>query len=109
MCVHDRFGADIAACARPIVDNERLAKPLRQPLAYQPCEDVAAAAWSEGYDQSYRSRRIGLRPCRRWESGCDGSRCCHAQKFSARKFYLDPFLPRHSSVRDGRPEVFRFT
>ena len=32
---HDRLGGDIAASARPVLDDERLAEPLRQPLTDQ--------------------------------------------------------------------------
>ena len=37
---HDRLGADIAAGARPVLDDEWLAEPLRQPLAHQARDDV---------------------------------------------------------------------
>ena len=37
---HDRLGADIAACAGPVFDDEGLAEPLRQPLAHQARDDV---------------------------------------------------------------------
>ena len=32
---HDRLGGDIAASARPVLDDEWLTKPLRQPLTNQ--------------------------------------------------------------------------
>src|SRR6185437_12820857 len=41
---HDRLSGDIAACARPVLDDEWLAKPLRQPLTDQTREDVVRAA-----------------------------------------------------------------
>ena len=41
---HDRLGADIAAGARPVLDDELLAKPLRQPLTHQARDDVGRAA-----------------------------------------------------------------
>ena len=44
---HDRFGGDIAAGARPVLDNERLAEPFRQPLAEQPRNDVDVVASGE--------------------------------------------------------------
>jgi hypothetical protein len=37
---NDRFGADIAASARPVIDDELLTKSLRQPLTDQACDDV---------------------------------------------------------------------
>src|SRR5262245_44384664 len=60
---HCGLGADIAAATRPIVDNELLAEPLRQPLSDQAREDVGRAGRGEWHDQTHRSRRIGLRQC----------------------------------------------
>ena len=45
---HDRLGADIAAGTRPVLDDEWLAKPLRQPLTDQAREDVGRAAGGNG-------------------------------------------------------------
>src|SRR5262249_36813079 len=39
-CLHHRLGADVAAGARPVVDEELLTKTLRQPLAEEPRDDV---------------------------------------------------------------------
>jgi hypothetical protein len=39
-CPHDCLGGDIAASTRPVVDDERLCEPLRQPLTDQACHDV---------------------------------------------------------------------
>ena len=41
---HDRLGGDIAAGARPVLDDELLAEPLRQPLTHQARDDVGRAA-----------------------------------------------------------------
>ena len=41
---HDRLGGDIAASTRPVLDDERLAEPLRQPLTDQARDDVGRAA-----------------------------------------------------------------
>ena len=38
--MHDRLGGDVAAGAGPILDDERLAETLRQPLTDQAREDV---------------------------------------------------------------------
>ena len=59
---HDRLGGDIAACARPVLDDELLAEPLRQPLTDQTREDVVRAAGGKADDDAHRPRRIGLRP-----------------------------------------------
>jgi len=60
--IHDQFGADIAGGTRPVLDDERLAEPLREPLADQACSDVGAAPRSKADDDAHRPRRVGLRP-----------------------------------------------
>src|SRR5215467_13977786 len=60
---HDLFGGNIASGARPVLDDEWLAKPVREPLTYQADEDVSCSAPRKPDDQTHRSRRIGLRPC----------------------------------------------
>ena len=59
---HDRLGGDVAAGARPVLDDEWLAEPLRQPLTDETRDDVGRAAGGKADDQSHRPRRIGLRP-----------------------------------------------
>jgi hypothetical protein len=44
----DRLSADIAAGTGPVVDNEWLAEPLREPLTNQAREDVGWAATGKG-------------------------------------------------------------
>src|SRR5262249_30658231 len=56
-----RLGADIASPAWAVVDDERLAQALRQPLAHEACDDVGCAASGESDDDAHRPRRIGLR------------------------------------------------
>ena len=41
--LYDRLGTDVAAGARPVVDDEWLTEPLRQPLADQARDDVGPA------------------------------------------------------------------
>src|SRR6516225_5571838 len=84
------LGADIAAAARPVVDNELLAEPLRQPLSDQAREDVGRAGRGEWHDQTHRSRRIGLRPCDARHCGQRGSACCEMQELAAGKFHSGP-------------------
>src|SRR5687768_9823021 len=60
---HDHLRGDIAASARPVFDDELLAKPFRQPLTHQAREDVIRTAWSKADDNAHRPRRIGLGPC----------------------------------------------
>ena len=59
---HDRLGADIAARARSIVDDELLAKLFRQELGDQTRDDVGRAARRLADDDFHRSEWIGLRP-----------------------------------------------
>jgi hypothetical protein len=58
----DRLGADIAAAARPVVDDEGLTEPFREPLTHQAREDVDRASGPNADDNAHRTRRIGLRP-----------------------------------------------
>jgi hypothetical protein len=59
----DNFGADTAASARPVLNDEVLSEPLRQPLAREPREDVRRVTGRESNDEAHRSRRISIRPC----------------------------------------------
>src|SRR5262249_48887510 len=59
---HDRLRGDITAGARPVLDDELLAEPLREPLADQASDDVGAAASGKAGDDAHRPARIGLRP-----------------------------------------------
>ena len=56
--VHDDLGADIVAGARPVVDDELLAEPLRQILPHQAGQDVDRAAGRIARDHVHRPRRI---------------------------------------------------
>src|SRR6266436_2422803 len=42
--IDDRFGADVAAGSRPILNHEGLSQPIGKPLADQPRRDVDAAS-----------------------------------------------------------------
>src|SRR5262249_5868996 len=67
-----RLGADIAASARSILNDEWLAEPLRQPLTHRARDDVGRATGRRRQNQAYRPRWIGLRPCdmrREWQRG----------------------------------------
>src|SRR5262245_54332124 len=56
--LHDHLGADIAAGARPVLDDELVAKSLRQPLTHQACGEVSAAP-PRGYGTIMRTGRVG--------------------------------------------------
>jgi hypothetical protein len=62
-----RLGADRAAGARPVVNDEGLAEPLRQPLTDQTRENVEGAAGREANDDMDRPISLGV-------SGRTGSR-----------------------------------
>ena len=53
----DRLAAERGAGADPVVDHDLLAKPLGQPLAHDPGDDVGAAARLERHDQPDRPLR----------------------------------------------------
>ena len=82
-CPHDGFGADVAAGPRPVVDDELLAQPFREPLRDEARGDVGRTAGGKADDDAHRPRRIGLRPCEArngWR--CDGA-CCKTEKSTA--------------------------
>ena len=88
---HDGFGGDIAGGARPVLDDEWLAEPLRQPLADQAREDVIRATGGKADDYAHRPRRIGLRPSEARDSRERGSARCQMQELSsAGKFHRGP-------------------
>ena len=91
---HDRLGGDIAASARPVLDDELLAEPLRQPLTDQARDDVGRAAGGEADDDAHRPRRIGLRPRDARHGRQRGSARGQMQKLSAGKFHRRPSVSR---------------
>ena len=85
--LHHGLGPDIAAGARPVLDDDRLTEPLRQPLRHQTGQDVGPAAGGEADDDAHRLRRVGLRDCsprQRRERGGSG---CQMEKLTAGKFH----------------------
>jgi hypothetical protein len=56
------FSAEIAAGARPIVDNELLAELLGQPLSSQARDDVRPAPRRKADDDLHGTRRVRLSP-----------------------------------------------
>src|SRR5215475_8917066 len=83
---HDRLGGDITTATRPVLDNEWLAEPVREPLSNQTRDDVDPTAGSKTNDDAHRLDRIGLRPGdTRYRRQCGGRRG-QMQKLSAWKF-----------------------
>src|SRR5215472_2265654 len=87
---HDRLGGDVAASACPVLNNELLTEPLREPLSYQTRDDVARTAGAIADDQAHRPRWIGLRPSQARNGWERGSARGQMQKISAGKFHFEP-------------------
>src|SRR5262245_10402330 len=98
-CAHDYLGGDVAAGTRPVLDDETLAKPLRQPLGHQSYDRVAGSAGRKAGDDTNRSRRIVLRASDARYDREDGSTRYQTQELSARNGHGDP--PRRLSLNPG--------
>ena len=73
------LGAQRAASASPVVDDERLTHARRQHLGEWPCERIGSAAGWERYDQPYRFGGIALRLDRKGCNKRDGARDAREQ------------------------------
>jgi len=60
---HDGLSRDIAAGARPVLNDELLTELLREPLTYYARDDVNRLARGKSDDDAHRPRRIGFRAC----------------------------------------------
>src|SRR5262249_34991504 len=81
--------SDIAAGARPVLNDELRTKLLGEPLTYHARDDVNRLAGGKSDDDPHGPRRIGLRPRDPRHSWERGSACCEMQKLSAvGKFHL---------------------
>src|SRR5215813_10861022 len=58
---HDRLCAEVAICARPVLDDELLPKALREPLSYHTCDNVGRTASRVSNHNAHWPRRVGLR------------------------------------------------
>src|SRR5215467_8401248 len=56
-----RLQGNVGAGSWPVLDNELLTEPLRQPLSHEACENVGRAARRKAHDPAHRPRWIGLR------------------------------------------------
>ena len=105
-CSHDRLRGNGAARAWSILDNELLAKTLRQPLSDEARVRVIDAARRKAGNDAHRPRRIGLRSRNPRHGGNRGSTCGHTQKTSTRKFHGDSKCFGHGAdQRAARMEV----
>jgi len=80
----------MAARTGTIFDDELLAEPLGEPLAYQTSVEVPRTASRTADDDADRTRRIGLRPCDPRHDRQRGSAHGQTEKFPAGKFHWRP-------------------
>src|SRR5262244_604734 len=73
---HDCFGGDIAAGARPVLDDEWLTETLRQRLTDKARNQVCRTTRRPADYQVHRPCRIGLRPCKAQHGWQRGSARC---------------------------------
>ena len=84
------LGGDIAACARPVLNDELLAEPFRQPLRHKTGGDVGRAAGGETDDDANGARRVALRVCHSRNSRKADRDRCEMQELAASKFHRGP-------------------
>jgi hypothetical protein len=85
--IDDRLDGDVGAGAGPVLDDDLLAEPLRQPRGNNACDGVGTSARRKAHDPAHRPHRIGLRPRdarRGWQRG---SARCEMEKISTGKFH----------------------
>jgi len=102
----DRLQSQIAATARPIVNDDGVAEPLRQRLTDKARADVRRAAGGNEDDQRHRPRRIGSRPRKPRHGRQCGSARVQMQKISAGKFHFEPssLFTSHAEGLDSHVE-----
>src|SRR5262245_12864660 len=96
--VNDELVGDIGGRAGPVLDDEWLAKTRRQPLSYQPSDDVVSAPSGEANDNTHRPRWIGLCPSDARHGRQRGSARCQMQKSATGKFHSITSSAWESSV-----------
>jgi len=82
----DGLEREVAAGTWPVLDHDRLAKPLRQSLADQPSDDIGRAARRGEDHERDRPRRVALRPAGARHRSED-SQCSELQKMAAPNFH----------------------
>src|SRR5262249_40902840 len=92
----DRLQCEIAAGARPVVDDHRLAEPLRQRLADQARDDVGRAAGGDGTVKGTARAREGLAPAVRGTPDTAAAPAARCKNLRRGSFKLS--LPSHHSI-----------
>ena len=82
-CTHDAFGADIAAGACSVLNDEWLPQSLRQRLTNETRDVVGCLAGGKGDDDAHWARRIALRQRDAWQTRQRGSARSQMQEFAA--------------------------
>jgi hypothetical protein len=91
--LHDGLGRDVGAGAGPVLDDDRLPQPRRQPLPDDAGRDVGRAARGEPDDEAHRPRRIGLRARR--QGAHSRERGAGGEDTSSVHFTILPSGPSH--------------
>jgi len=97
---HDRLRADRAAGARPVLDDEGLAEPFRQPLSHRARHDVGRRARRHRHDPAHWPRRIRMCLRKARHRRQRGSTCGQLQKSSTAKLH-DTFLFQARNANPG--------
>jgi hypothetical protein len=82
---HDRLGRDSAAGARPVLDDDLLTEPLRQPLTDQADGNVRPATGRKADDPVHRTCRVDLPPSDARGDRDRGGTRCQMQELATRK------------------------
>src|SRR5262245_43713106 len=85
---NDSLSAKAATGSGPVLDDEGLARTLRQSLRQEARSDVADTPSRKENHQTHRPRRIGLRPRDARQGRQHGSTGGQMQKISAGKFHF---------------------
>src|SRR5215470_6077059 len=87
---HNRLGSDVAVRPRPVLDNELLTEPFRQPLTYRARGDVSSSARGIAHDDAHWPGWIGLCSYCAGDSRQRDSAGSEMQDFAAVKFHCVP-------------------